>query len=144
MAAQSAKTAIKRRAVSAPMRKLINNDRMVGRCLDYGCGHGFDCDHLDIFGYDPYHRNVKPRGSFDTITCTYVLNVIESPSERDMVLRTIRSLLSKNGKAYITVRNDLTNLNGYTKIETWQGKVKLNLPILYKNSGFITYVLEKS
>ena len=138
------KTAIKRKSISAPAKKLAKENRLAGRCLDYGCGYGFDCDNLGMIGYDPYHRSVEPRGNFDTILCTYVLNVIESPSERDMVLRAIQSLLKKNGKAYISVRNDLTSLNGYTKIGTWQGKIELDLPILYKNSGFITYELTKT
>lgn len=137
------KTAIKRRKPSAPAKKLYTDGKLLGRRLDYGCGYGVDSGLYCMVGYDPYYRNVKPRGQFDTITCTYVLNVIESPSERDAVIRTIQSLLTEDGKAYITVRNDLKNLNGYTKIGTWQGKVELDLPILYKNSGFITYVLEK-
>ena len=125
------------------MRRLLDDNRLIGRCLDYGCGHGFDCDHLEMVGYDPYYRPLIPNGYFDTITCNYVLNVIESPQEREFVLGAIPLFLKENGKAYISVRNDLTNLNSYTKIGTWQGKIELDLPIVYKCNGFVTYLLEK-
>jgi hypothetical protein len=137
------KTAIVRYSLSLPMRRLFKEQKLKGRLLDYGCGRGYDATTLNMTGYDPHYAPAKPLGQFDTITCNYVLNVIESRSERDAVLETIRKKLKPEGKAYISVRNDLTNLKGYTKIGTWQGKIELDLPILYKNSGFITYVLEK-
>jgi len=93
-------------------------------------------------GYDPYHRPVKLSGKFETITCNYVLNVIESPQERLSVMRAILSYLKKTGKAYISVRKDLTNLNGCTKIGTWQGNIELDLPIVCKGSHYVIYLLE--
>lgn len=126
------------------MKYLLDNGLLCGRILDYGCGHGFDADLLRVAGYDPYYRSTLPSGQFDTITCNYVLNVIESPKERQSVVRRILSLLSMGGKAYITVRNDLTSLNGRTKIGTWQGKIDLDLPVVHKKSGqYVIYLLEK-
>lgn len=139
----SYKTAIKRKKLSAPMRKLLKDGWIVGRSLDYGCGRGDDSYFLSMFRYDPHYFPVKPTGQFDTITCNYVLNVIESPNERVEVLRIIKDLLTEKGNALITVRNDIDNLRGYTKIGTWQGKIELNLPVVYRNSNFITYLMRK-
>lgn len=138
------KTAIKRKKLSVPMRKLLADGRIIGRCLDYGCGHGYDADTLGMEAYDPHFCPIDLLGKeYDTITCNYVLNVLPDPYDRKMVLENIRGLLAENGKAYISVRNDLKNLKGYTKIGTWQGEVVLYLPVLYRNSGFVTYLLEK-
>ena len=137
------KTAIKRNKISAPMQKLLKDGRITRPSLDYGCGRGDDAYFLNMSRFDPYYFPSKPVGPFETITCNYVLNVIESQQERMEVLGAISALLSKNGKAYITVRNDIKNLKGYTKIGTWQGKIELDLPVLYKNSGFVTYIMEK-
>jgi hypothetical protein len=56
-------------------------------------------------------------------------------------LYTIETLLSKNGTAYIAVRNDIKALNGYTKRGTWQGRITLPLPCLVENSSFAIYKL---
>jgi hypothetical protein len=45
--------------------------------------------------------------------------------------------------AYITVRNDRKGLKGKTSKGTWQGLVTLNLPIVRKTSGYITYFISK-
>jgi hypothetical protein len=137
------KTAIKRKKMSAPAYMLHKNDMIIGRTLDYGSGHGFDANALGIDQYDPHHSPKIPPGTFNTIICTYVLNVIPDFRERMKVLSDIRYRLADGGKAYISVRNDLTNLNGWTKIGTWQGKIELDLPIVYKTAGFVTYLLEK-
>ena len=136
------KTAITRRKPSAPMQYLLTTNRLCGRMLDWGCGKGFDAQYFGMTGYDPYYCSTLPSGQFDTITSNYVLNVIKSPKVRQSVMRAILSYLKPDGMAYISVRNDLTNLNGYTKIGTWQGKVELDLPIVFKKSGqFIIYEL---
>ncbi len=137
------KTAIKRNKMSAPAKKIFQAGLILGRCLDYGCGRGDDSRILSMSRYDPYYFPSKPSGPFETILCTYVLNVIESHQERVEVLRDISALLSKNGKAYITVRNDIDKLNGYTKMGTWQGKIELDLPVVFKKRHFVTYLLEK-
>ena len=52
-------TAIKRTAISAPTRFLLEHQLLKGRVLDLGCGYGFDTDELkrqgyDVTGYDYY------------------------------------------------------------------------------------------
>jgi len=137
------KTAIKRNKMSAPAKKIYQAGLINGQCLDYGCGRGDDSYFLNMSRFDPHYFPSKPVGPFETILCTYVLNVIESQQERAEVLRDISALLSENGKAYISVRNDLDKLNGYTKIGTWQGKIELNLPVVFRTTNFVTYLLEK-
>ena len=138
----SHKTAITRKFLSAPMRYLNDQDLLAGRCLDYGCGKGFDADTLNIDGFDPYHRPTEPIGKFDTITCNYVLNVIPNEDERQAVVDSVRSLLADGGKAYISVRNDRVELQGWTKRGTWQGLVYLDLPIVKSSPRFRMYLIE--
>jgi hypothetical protein len=92
--------------------------------------------------HDPHYFN---RGDlcmedYDVITCNYVLNVVPDPLERQRILDNIRILLMKGGVAYITVRRDVKT-TGYTKKGTYQENVELNLPILWENSSYCTYVL---
>jgi len=126
------------------MRQLYRDGYLIGKTLDYGCGHGYDAYLYKMDLYDPFYFPLMPEGPYDTITCNYVLNVIESPVERRFVISDIQSLLAENGNAFITVRNDVKNLKGYTKKKTWQGHVSLpeNL-IVYINSNFITYNIKK-
>jgi len=133
------KTAGTRYRPSAPMKRLAADNRLVGFTLDYGCGKGYDAHYYGMESYDPYFQPDMPIANFDTITCNYVLNVIESPVAREAVVQDIRSRLNPGGIAYITVRNDRRALNGTTKIRTWQGLITLDLPVVYKTSGFITY-----
>ena len=133
---QPHKTAIKRNALSLPMRHLNDKGLLKGRVLDFGCGKGGDVERLGIEGFDPFHRPTMPKGKFDTITCNYVLNVI-SDKDGKKVLDEIRSKLKKNGKAYISVRRDI-------KVDTdSQRVVHLDLPVVKSNSGFCMYLLEK-
>lgn len=135
------KTAIRRRAPSAPMKEHERSGRLVGRVLDYGSGRGFDADYFSIERYDPHYSPDMPGGMFDTIVCNFVLNVIESEEERDAVVTDIRSMLVPGGRAYFAVRTDKANLRGTTKIGTWQGRVVLDLPVVARGSGFETYEL---
>ena len=131
-------TAMKRVTPSAPMKWLAANDRIVGRALDYGCGHGYDADTYGMDSYDPHFQPDAPGRYFDTITCNYVLNVIESKVERLQVLRDIQARLESSGKAYITVRNDKRALRGTTS-KGWQGHIVLRLPVVRSVAGFIIY-----
>lgn len=134
-------TALPRRRSSAPMKYLADNGLIQGRALDYGCGHGTDAHEYDMESYDPHYCPDMPRGLFNTITCNYVLNVIESPLLRCGVLADIRCRLDVGGKAYITVRNDKRALRGVTKIGTWQCHVILRLPVVRQGSGYVMYLL---
>ena len=141
----SFKTAITRTSPSAPMKRLASDDRIRGIALDYGCGKGLDADTYGMDRYDKHHSPDMPNKLYDTITCNYVLNVIECPETRLSILRDIRSRLRNNSSvAYITVRNDRRALNGTTAIGTWQGLVVLALPVVYRCAGYVTYELRKS
>lgn len=124
------------------MQYLIARGMLRGRCLDFGCGRGQDADAAGSERFDPHYAPQMPEGTFDTVTCTYVLNVIPSPTERDATIALLRGKLSPGGIAYISVRNDRKNLNGWTSRNTWQGLVELDLPVETSNSNFTMYRLE--
>lgn len=131
-------TAIQRKSPPEPLRWLHNNNLIHGRTLDYGsgrqCWYNMEC-------FDPFWRPIKPTGKFDTITCNYVLNVI-SPTEQARVLRQIKSLLTSNGCAYISVRRDLPK-SGQQGRGTFQHYVVLRLPSIRKTSGYEIYKMRK-
>jgi hypothetical protein len=138
------KTAIKRRKLSVPARMLNDRGLILKPALDYGCGYGTDAKLLDIEGYDQYHKNrTWLAWNYQTILCTYVLNTLSEPAKREEILQFINQRLDEQGTAYITVRNDKANLNGYTSSGTWQGLIALPLPILITNKQFTTYVMRK-
>lgn len=142
----SARTAMRRYRVSAPAAWLHSQGLLVGNKLDYGCGLSIDntLDPLGFNRWDPYWAN-DPRvftERYDTILCTYVLNVIPDANERKEVLENIRGLLSPGGIAYITVRADAKELTGYTKRGTWQGVICLDLPVVNRTSRYVIYKLE--
>lgn len=147
----SGKTAIHRTAISAPLATLIKNKLVRGAVLDYGCGRGKDLEYLkhhfiDADGWDPNHKpdDTPLLRKWDTVLCTYVLNVIEDETIRNITVKCIQMLLNPGGNAYITVRNDIKSLNGKTDIDTWQGLITLDLPIIRNNSSFITYHYAKN
>lgn len=136
------RTAITRRGSSAPMKWLDTKGLLIGTLLDYGCGKGVDADIYDMDRYDPHYQPNMPNGKYVTVTCNYVLNVIQSKTRRAVVMQSIRNKLTPEGIAYITVRNDITR-TGTTRIGTWQGKIILDLPVVRKCSGYIIYKLNK-
>lgn len=137
-------TAIARKTVSAPMRRLSDAGLLSGRMLDYGCGKGYDASEFGMESYDPHYQPIMPDGQFETVTCNFVLNVIASAGERDRVLRDIHARLAPGGTAYITVRNDRKSLCGTTSKGTWQGLITLSLPVVARTAGFVTYRLNQS
>lgn len=151
----SHRTAIDRRAVSAPALGLFTDGALRGRVLDYGCGKGADVRWLNmrrievspvVEGYDPYWRPRSLVGKFDTILCTYVLNVIEDYTERVAVLNRMAELLAPSGQAYVTVRRDLDS-TGRTRSGTWQGIIELHGPglsVRAKRNAYETYALSSS
>jgi hypothetical protein len=80
-----------------------------------------------------------PKGKFDTIVCTYVLNVVENVEE---VIAVIKSKLSSKGKAYISVRRDLPK-RGQKGKGCYQRYVELDLPVLKENGNFCLYQCER-
>jgi SAM-dependent methyltransferase len=119
--------------------RLKASGRIVGRVLDYGCGKGYDAQHLCADSYDPHFQPNMPVGTFDTILCTFVLNTIPSPEERESIVSDVLGRLNDGGRAYFTVRTDKARLNGRTSRGTWQGLVVMDAPIVAKGSGFVTY-----
>jgi len=136
------KTAINRlRAISAPMRHLVNSNLLKGSMLDYGCGKGQCADSLEMDKYDPhYFPDEALRDKYDTITCHYVLNVLTG-SDIELVISKILDRLNDNGKAYLTVRRDIKQ-EGYTSKGTYQTNVTLDLPIIKeKKNAYCIYKL---
>jgi len=119
-------TAIRRNKLPNPTQWLLDKFLIRGRTLDYGCGrcHEINNQFFSADGFDPHYRpNGINYSSYDTIICNYVLNVLPTEQERKEVCEHILGLLSSNGVAYITVRNDRIKLKGPTKRKTWQGLI---------------------
>ena len=139
------KTARVRSKPSAPARWIYDN---IGfdpdDTLDYGCGRCKDVEYFGIRGWDINGTCCwdLEHDTYETILCSYVLNVIPSEKERMQVISHIQQHLTWDGTAYLTVRNDKRNLNGWTKMGTYQTFVDLPLPIVHKTSGYIIYRLE--
>jgi len=126
-------TAKERDRPSFPTRKLLGLGHIEGRVLDYGCGHGADVDFLrkkgfDVVGYDPYYAPERPEGTFDTVLCHYVLNVLMQREQTD-VLMDVSEYLRPSGSAFFTVRRDLhrTGFREHYKhgVPTYQTNVRL-------------------
>jgi DNA phosphorothioation-associated putative methyltransferase len=86
-------TAITRTELSRPL-KLALADGLIaegGTLFDYGCGLGGDLRLLSSMGipaagWDPYHRADAPLRPSAVVNLGYVVNVIESPNERQEAL----------------------------------------------------------
>lgn len=143
-------TAIERTSLSYPARILLNQERIKGKVLDFGCGIGKDVELLKdkgfaIDGYDPFYFPEFPTEKYDTILCFYVLNVL-LPEEQAEVLMNVSHLLKPNGKAYFAVRRDI-QYEGYRmhkvhKKETYQCIIKLGYSSIYKNENCEIYEYE--
>jgi len=134
------RTAISRNKPSAPMTFLNGQHRLAGRLLDYGCGKGFDADCFSMEKYDPHFMTKRPEGFYDTITCVYVLNVVDK-KEQEEILKSIRNLLSPNGVAYIAVRRDMKE--DYKTALSVQRIVKLPYPVVQEEAGHCIYMMSK-
>ena len=136
-------TAISRKAPSGPMKWLDANGLLKGKMLDYGCGRGYDADTFGMEKYDPFWFKCDDfcAEEFDTITCNYVLNVIEDAKERTYAVERMQRWLKPNGSLYIAVRADKKNLNGYTKRGTWQGYIVLGNELIHSCPAFDLYAL---
>lgn len=104
-------TAKERENLSYPARLLLDRGFLKGKILDFGCGFGKDVEilknkGLDIQGYDRHYLPDYPQGTFDTIICFYVLNVLLL-EEQASVLLEISQLLKPGGNAFFAVRRDV-------------------------------------
>lgn len=133
--------------MSYPTRLLVEKKLIRGESLDFGCGFGKDVEELkakgmDITGYDPHYFPDYPTKTFDTILCHYVLNVLQS-QEQARVLYQISKLLKFGGKAYFSVRRDITNPGFRThfvhKVQTYQTNVILPFESIFKNDNLEIY-----
>lgn len=138
-------TATKRGELSTPMARILRHGLLVGRALDFGCGRGEDADITGIEKYDPVSFPTKPEGKFNTIMCTYVLNVIWLPWERAQVLKDIRDLLAPGGRAYITVRRGIKRGLKRWRRTRWgyQVEVVLDEERFCKTGWYETYVIKE-
>ena len=143
-------TAIERTSLSYPARVLLNQNKVKGKILDFGCGIGKDVELLkgkgnDIIGYDPFYFPTFPTEKFDTILCFYVLNVL-LPEEQAEVLMNVSHLLKPNGKAYFAVRRDIQyegfRIHKIHKKETYQCLIKLGYLTVFKNENCEIYEYE--
>ena len=96
-----------RKKMSLPTTVLIEQNKLYGKILDFGCGLGKDVDllknrGLDITGYDPYYFKDTPKNKYDTIICNYVLNILLQ-EEQASVLMSVSELIKPEGRAYFTV-----------------------------------------
>ncbi|MGZ9677159.1 bifunctional class I SAM-dependent methyltransferase/HIT family protein [Flavobacterium sp. GNP001] len=140
-------TAIERTSLSYPARILLNQKKINGKVLDFGCGIGKDVEFLknkgfDITGYDPFYFPTFPTEKYDTILCFYVLNVL-LPEEQAEVLMNVSSLLKPNGKAFFAVRRDIQHegfrIHKIHKKETYQCLIRLGYLSIYKNENCQIY-----
>jgi diadenosine tetraphosphate (Ap4A) HIT family hydrolase len=140
-------TAIERTSLSYPARILLNQKKIKGKVLDFGCGIGKDVELLqnkgfDVTGYDPFYFPKFPSEKYDTILCFYVLNVL-LPEEQAAVLMNVSNLLRPDGKAYFAVRRDIQyegfRIHKVHKKETYQCIIKLGYSSIYKNENCEIY-----
>jgi len=141
-------TAKNREKISFPMSWLKKQNLLQGNILDFGCGFGFDVaflksNNIAIEGFDPfYFKEFDQSKKYDTITCIYVLNVLEQ-AEQSRVLMRISNLLKNGGKAFFAVRRDLKK-EGYRnhfihKKPTYQTNVVLPFKSVFKNESCEIY-----
>ncbi len=140
-------TAKERDKISMPARMIEQQGFIKGRVLDFGCGFGKDVEELkakgyEIEAYDPHYFPNYPEGKFDTILCFYVLNVL-LPEQQAQVMMQVSNLLKPSGKAYFSVRRDITQ-DGYRnhfkhQKPTYQCNVILPFKSIFKNENTEIY-----
>jgi DNA phosphorothioation-associated putative methyltransferase len=133
------RTAISRKKASKPLLMLLDTMSVVEEpILDYGCGKGQDVIELQdrgfkAFGYDPYYAPRMPRGKFKTVLMTYVVNVIQTPQERNEAIRDAWKRVRKGGRLIITARTP-TELRAHAERSGWK-------PCREAGGGYITGTL---
>ena len=140
-------TAKERTTLSFPARILLNENRLTGEVLDFGCGFGSDVKLLRekgiaIEGYDRHYFPDYPQKRFDTILCFYVLNVL-LPEEQAAVLIELSRLVKPTGRVYIAVRRDLQYEGFRThrlhQQKTYQCNVVLKSKTVFRNQNCEIY-----
>ena len=122
--------AVKRQSASVAAQWLVDHDLVRGRVLDFGCGHGFDADHFGWDGYDPYYRQVQLIGTYQTIICNHVLNMLTRES-RLLALSRIGGLLADDGVAWLIVPRNIPTRGKIGLRKRIQNYVLLDLPSVF-------------
>lgn len=140
-------TAISRKTLPLPTRWLLSQSLVNGRVLDYGCGKCFKINPSTWHNYDPYHCPTtywQWYNCYETIICNYVLCTLPA-EERKWVLLNIQNLLTNNGIAYLSVRNDKPKQGwGLSARKTYQGRAQeLKLNCIRTCSTYRIYRLTK-
>ncbi len=143
--AASGETAIARKKPSQPLAWLLDHGLVKGRVLDFGCGRGDDVKQLrrrriSADGWDPYWESDEPRGKYDVVLCTYVVNVLPR-SRQAAILRELRSWCKPNGAIYVAVRADVEH-DGPTS-RGYQRDVRLRAPELVDNGSMRIYAVPR-
>jgi DNA phosphorothioation-associated putative methyltransferase len=114
--ADSARTALHRKALSRPARIALQNViyRSIDTVLDYGCGYGDDVRLLrekavEVVGFDPTYAPVVPKPA-DVVLCSYVLNTLSDSFEREAVLAKAFALTKR--ALIVAVRTDRATFKG--------------------------------
>ena len=106
------KTALSRTSPSVPTRTLHKKGLIQGKCLDVGCGKGFNVKWLKehgihIEGYDKFNEEFKNEellnDKYDTVICDYVFNVVPDLNEHKELLEKLKNI---GENIYISVRSD--------------------------------------
>lgn len=117
------KTAIARKGPSVPLKHAFYLNAITGRVLDFGCGKGADVRELkqrgfSVVGYDPHFCPKRPRGKFDTVLMTYVVNVLKV-NIRDRAIREAWGYVKAGGNLIITARTE-NEIGVAAKKGNWQ------------------------
>lgn len=140
-------TAKERETLSFPAKIILNKKLLKGEVLDFGCGFGKDVEVLNkkginITGYDKHYFPDYPQKRFDTIICFYVLNVLMT-EEQANVLMEISQLLKPGGYAYFAVRRDIKQegfrVHKVHQKPTYQCNVVLNYKSIFSNENCEIY-----
>jgi hypothetical protein len=119
-----------RQGLSKTARVLLDQSRIRGRVLDYGCGLGFDADQLGWDAFDPYYRTAEPVGPYDIIVVNHVVNILTRESRANLFAR-IDGLLTEEGAAYVSTARNIPTLGKWGPRRRIQNYVVLDLPNVY-------------
>jgi hypothetical protein len=101
------RTASSRQGPSRPLQLWRGAGLVTGSVLDFGSGRGADCTN------HPQARvRELPKGRFDTVLVTYVLNVL-ARDDREAALRTAAAKVAPGGVLLLAVRDQ--GDSGYTR-----------------------------
>lgn len=134
--------ALRRTRVSFAARWLVDADLITGRTLDYGCGFGNDADHLGWDAFDPYYRPQPVEGTYDTIVCNHVLNMLTRHS-RQQAIDAIQGQLAERGNAWLIVPRNIPRSGKIAMRKRIQNYVVLDLPSVYLDDKLEIYRLQR-